>query len=132
MIDTIETKHIKICYTLLLLFYNSVKNNTLVVLKKNKMLALRPTCENCNKALPPQSTAAMICTYECTFCCDCVSNVLYNVCPNCGGNFVPRPIRLKEELQQNPASIAIVYKPIDALVFQKRLEKNKDVPPEKR
>ena len=38
-------------------------------------------------------TLARICTYECTFCADCVEKVLFNVCPNCGGGFVPRPIR---------------------------------------
>src|SRR5437870_1663121 len=58
-----------------------------------KMLELRPTCENCNKALPPHALDARICTYECTFCADCVEQVLSNVCPNCGGGFVPRPIR---------------------------------------
>ncbi|MEO2174518.1 MAG: DUF1272 domain-containing protein [bacterium] len=57
------------------------------------MLELRPNCENCDKDLPPSSTEAFICTYECTFCRDCVTNVLHNVCPNCGGGFVSRPIR---------------------------------------
>ena len=57
------------------------------------MLELRPTCENCNKALPPDSPDARICSYECTFCADCVETKLNNVCPNCGGGFVPRPIR---------------------------------------
>jgi hypothetical protein len=57
------------------------------------MLELRPTCEHCNKALPPSSLEARICTYECTFCAACVESVLGNVCPNCGGGFVPRPIR---------------------------------------
>lgn len=57
------------------------------------MLELRPTCENCNKALAPDSLEARICTYECTFCATCVDNVLENICPNCGGGFVPRPIR---------------------------------------
>jgi hypothetical protein len=57
------------------------------------MLELRPTCENCNKALTPDSVEARICSYECTFCADCVDRVLRNVCPNCGGGFVPRPIR---------------------------------------
>ena len=57
------------------------------------MLELRPTCEHCNRALPPSSTEAMICSYECTFCRDCVATVLGNVCPNCGGGFAPRPIR---------------------------------------
>ena len=57
------------------------------------MLELRPSCEHCNKALPPDSLEARICSYECTFCADCVDTVLGNVCPNCGGGFVPRPIR---------------------------------------
>src|SRR5262245_44828902 len=59
------------------------------------MLELRPICENCAKALPPNTTDAMICTFECTFCADCVERVLDNVCPNCGGAFSPRPIRPK-------------------------------------
>ena len=57
------------------------------------MLELRPNCEYCDKDLPPASAEARICTYECTFCADCVDNVLLNVCPNCGGGFAPRPIR---------------------------------------
>src|SRR5215471_21636566 len=51
------------------------------------MLELRPTCEHCNKPLPPHSTEAMICSFECTFCKSCVENILNNVCPNCGGGF---------------------------------------------
>jgi hypothetical protein len=47
----------------------------------------------CDRNLPPAEPAARICSYECTFCEDCVSAVLLNVCPNCGGGFVPRPIR---------------------------------------
>ena len=57
------------------------------------MLDLRPNCENCAKPLPPEAADAMICSYECTFCTDCVSGVLHNVCPNCGGGFENRPIR---------------------------------------
>lgn len=57
------------------------------------MLELHPNCELCDKDLPPTATDACICTYECTFCRDCVENVLHNVCPNCGGGFSPRPIR---------------------------------------
>ncbi|MEW9921499.1 DUF1272 domain-containing protein [Marimonas sp. MJW-29] len=57
------------------------------------MLELRPNCEMCDRDLPPEATEARICTYECTFCADCVDTVLYNVCPNCAGGFVPRPIR---------------------------------------
>jgi uncharacterized protein len=57
------------------------------------MLQLRPNCECCDKELPPNAPDARICTYECTFCTDCVENVLSDVCPNCGGGFSPRPIR---------------------------------------
>ena len=61
------------------------------------MLELRPNCENCDKDLPPESTDACICTYECTFCVNCVENILQNVCPNCGGGFSARPIRPSQE-----------------------------------
>ncbi|RMB05005.1 DUF1272 domain-containing protein [Eilatimonas milleporae] len=57
------------------------------------MLEIRPNCEWCNKDLPADAVDAMICTYECTFCKDCVETHLHNVCPNCGGGFCPRPIR---------------------------------------
>lgn len=57
------------------------------------MLELRPNCELCDCDLPPESSQARICSYECTYCADCVDNVLHDVCPTCGGNFVPRPIR---------------------------------------
>lgn len=60
-------------------------------------LQLRPNCEYCDKDLPPASTEARICSYECTFCADCVESKLHNVCPNCGGGFVPRPIRPAHE-----------------------------------
>lgn len=57
------------------------------------MLEVRPNCELCDRDLPPASPDARICTYECTFCADCVDTVLENVCPNCGGGFEKRPIR---------------------------------------
>jgi uncharacterized protein len=56
-------------------------------------LELRPNCEYCDVDLPPDSTSARICSYECTFCADCADTKLSNVCPNCGGGFAPRPIR---------------------------------------
>lgn len=56
-------------------------------------LELRPNCEYCDRDLPPASVIAFICSFECTFCAECVENHLQNVCPNCGGGFVPRPIR---------------------------------------
>ncbi len=60
-------------------------------------LQLRPNCEYCDCDLPPDATNARICSYECTFCADCVETKLSNVCPNCGGGFAPRPIRPARE-----------------------------------
>ncbi|VAW13852.1 hypothetical protein MNBD_ALPHA11-1777, partial [hydrothermal vent metagenome] len=43
------------------------------------MLILKPNCECCDKDLSPESTEAMICTYECTFCRNCVDKRLGGV-----------------------------------------------------
>lgn len=56
-------------------------------------LELRPNCEICDKDLPPDAADARICSYECTYCAECVETRLFNVCPNCGGGLTPRPIR---------------------------------------
>lgn len=68
------------------------------------MLELRPNCECCDRDLPPDSAEARICSFECTFCADCVEGVFAGVCPNCGGAFVSRPIRPSETLARFPAS----------------------------
>ena len=75
------------------------------------MLALRPNCECCNKDLPPQSTEARICTFECTFCASCADAVLEGICPNCGGELVRRPRRPESKLAKYPASTERVYHP---------------------
>ena len=78
-------------------------------------LELRPNCESCDRDLPPDSRDARICTYECTFCAECVETVLQNVCPNCGGGFERRPIRPVREwrpgasLAKQPASTTRVH-----------------------
>ena len=74
------------------------------------MLELRPNCECCDKDLPPDSYEAMICSFECTFCADCVETTLRGVCPNCGGNLVQRPHRPTALLAANPASTQRVLK----------------------
>jgi hypothetical protein len=82
-------------------------------------LALRPACEHCNKALPPESLEARICSFECTFCAACVETVIGNVCPNCGGGFVPRPIRPSRSWRNGnylgcfPARVVVKHKPVD-------------------
>lgn len=68
------------------------------------MLELRPVCECCGIELPPASTEAMICSFECTFCRACVEVRLHGACPNCGGGFVPRPIRPAALLARYPAA----------------------------
>jgi len=84
------------------------------------MLELRPACENCRRLLPPQATDAMICSFECTFCTDCVESVLGNVCPNCGGGFTPRPVRPAHNwngdnyLGKYPAATTVKHRPVDA------------------
>jgi len=93
------------------------------------MLEIRINCENCKKILSYDSSEAMICSYECTFCKDCVDNVLINVCPNCGGGFEKRPIRPKAELRQNPQRKDIIYQPV---VNNKFLDKYITVKPEDR
>jgi hypothetical protein len=102
------------------------------------MLELRPTCENCNKALPPNSAEACICSYECTFCTTCVQTVLANVCPNCGGGFVPRPVRPATNwkgdnfLGKNPANTTPKHRPVDAAAHARFAAKIKDIPPSER
>jgi hypothetical protein len=75
------------------------------------MLQLRPNCECCDKELPPDAADARICTFECTFCAECVATALKGVCPNCGGGFVPRPVRPQALLAKYPPSTERVYKP---------------------
>lgn len=75
------------------------------------MLELRPGCECCDRDLPPDSTEARICSFECTFCAACAESKLGGICPNCGGELVPRPRRPANKLAANPPSIKRVYKP---------------------
>ena len=74
------------------------------------MLLLKPNCESCDKDLPPEAADARMCTYECTFCASCAENLFNNICPNCGGNLVERPIRPERHLLKNPASTKRVNK----------------------
>ena len=102
------------------------------------MLELRPTCENCNKPLPPDSTEAMICSFECTFCKSCVDEVLENVCPNCGGGFCRRPVRPKQNLRNEnylgkyPASTEVKHRPVNTEAHREFAMKIKDTPPYER
>jgi len=77
------------------------------------MLILKPNCECCDRDLPPEADAR-ICTFECTFCADCAEARFGGTCPNCGGNFVTRPIRPAHLLGRFPASTERFTKPHEA------------------
>jgi uncharacterized protein len=102
------------------------------------MLELRPTCENCNKPLAPDSLEARICSYECTFCAACVEQVLDDVCPNCGGGFSPRPIRPSRNwkggsfLGKDPAGTKVRHRPVDLEAHARFAATLKKVPPHRR
>jgi hypothetical protein len=96
------------------------------------MLEIRPNCEHCNKELPNTSTEAMICTFECTYCKTCALEVFENVCPNCTGNFVERPIRPSKYMEKYPASAEKIYKPKDLEISKVNTEKYKNIKPEER
>jgi len=102
------------------------------------VLELRPNCECCDKDLPPQATDAMICTFECTFCSACVNDILENVCPNCGGGFVPRPIRPTvarrsgTSLEHHPASTKRVNTSYSLDELKAFVQGVKDIKPEDR
>ena len=74
------------------------------------MLELRPNCERCDRDLPPETQDAFICTFECTFCRACAQEALGGRCPNCGGEFVRRPVRPADKLATFPASTRRVLK----------------------
>ena len=101
-------------------------------------LELRPNCEYCDKDLPPNAPDARICSYECTFCATCVETVLHNVCPNCGGGFVPRPIRPAAErrpglcVAKRPASSRRVHLSYPKEEVARFAAMVRDIPPEKR
>jgi uncharacterized protein len=101
-------------------------------------LQLRPNCEYCDKDQPPHATDARICSFECTFCAECVDTKLFNVCPNCGGGFVPRPIRPAVERRpglcttNRPASndrVHLSYERDEVARFAAMI---RDIPPDKR
>jgi len=77
------------------------------------MLEMRPCCEHCGRDLPPDAIGARICTFECTFCASCASGVLGDVCPNCAGELVVRPLRPAALAEAAPASADRLHEPAD-------------------
>lgn len=104
------------------------------------MLELRPNCELCDRDLPPESADARICSYECTYCADCVETVLHNVCPACGGNLTPRPVRPRQAwragknlgLLHHPASVIRQHSPFPADDIAAHCARIRLLPPDQR
>jgi hypothetical protein len=95
------------------------------------VLTLRPNCEWCDKDLPPDAEDARICSYECTFCARCVADALRDVCPNCGGGFVSRPVRPRHAWRPGTGLVndppdterrSMKYSPEEATELTARLE----------
>ena len=99
------------------------------------MLELRPTCEHCNKPLPAAAEDAMICSFECTFCTECVDTILGNVCPNCGGGFCPRPIRPAANwrgenfIGKYPPRETVKHRPVDPAAHADFAARLRDIAP---
>lgn len=104
------------------------------------MLEIRPNCELCDRALPPESNKARICSYECTYCADCVETVLHNVCPTCGGGFCPRPIRPQKSwrpelnlgLAHHPAGERRRHSKFTRADIDAHVARIRDIPPDQR
>ena len=102
------------------------------------MLELRPCCEHCAVTLAPDSLEARICSFECTFCVACAEGLLSNVCPNCGGGFVPRPVRPARNwkgrnfLGGYPARTEPKLRPVDLDAHARLVEALQGLPPEQR
>ena len=102
------------------------------------MLELRPDCEHCAKPLPPAATDAMICSFECTYCRDCATGLLHNVCPNCGGGFSARPVRPARDWKNGnylgayAASTKVKHRPVDLQAHAAFIARLETIAPEAR
>lgn len=60
------------------------------------MLKMKDKCEKCGT--PTGLTdMAFICSFECTFCEACTKSMAC-ICPNCSGELVRRPLRVKSPI----------------------------------
>ncbi len=60
------------------------------------MLKMKNQCEQCH-AKTGLADIAFICSFECTFCEGCAQKMSCT-CPNCGGELVRRPLRVKSPI----------------------------------
>ena len=73
------------------------------------MLSMHPDCQRCGADLPAAAPGAFICSFECTYCALC-ADAVDEICPNCGGELLDRPIRTGSALARNPAATERRYK----------------------
>ena len=101
-------------------------------------LQLRPNCEYCDKDLPPDATEARICSYECTFCADCVETKLEKCPPElrrrvcaaadpAGAGVAARRVGPKHP--PSDKRVRLKYSVEDVVAHSARI---KDVPPQER
>ena len=60
------------------------------------MLKMKGKCEKCDTNTGKKDVA-YICSFECTFCHDC-SNEMSYICPNCNGELLRRPKRVRKPI----------------------------------
>ena len=101
-------------------------------------LELRPNCEYCDKDLPPDAADARICTYECTFCADCVDDRAVQCLPElrwrvrAAALSGPRPSGARGLcLAKRPASTKRVHLSYDREEVARFAKMVRDIPPEK-
>ena len=58
------------------------------------MLKMKKQCETCQAPTALEGNA-YICSFECTFCQPCTEQTHKHICPNCSGELVKRPTRVK-------------------------------------
>ena len=91
------------------------------------MLELRPNCGLCDRDLPPQSPDARICSYECTYCANCVETVLRPIRPQQAW----RP-DMKLGLDNNPGGTRRRHVPFDQADIAAHVERIRHLPPDHR
>ncbi|MET1051691.1 MAG: DUF1272 domain-containing protein [Mycetocola sp.] len=72
---------------------------------------MRPNCECCDVDIHPEDTRVFICSFECTWCAECVATFAGRRCPNCGGTLTPRPTRSAAARATSPVSTVRVHNP---------------------
>lgn len=74
------------------------------------MLKMKNKCEKCETSTA-MTELAYICSYECSFCESCAKQMNF-ICPNCDGELVKRPTRVK-------SPVAVIASQVSRKLFGK-------------